>query len=106
MKPPEVRCCELCKTKKGIITSIPFKYHKSKVIPAMEWCIKKSFFNGFIKLMEEIEVERETTIEVFSKVKLCHICADLYKGTEGTAKDYWWEQDELGNWYRDDGAKA
>ena len=47
----------------------------SKMIPGMEWCIKKSYFNGFFKVMELVEVKRETFIEKYDKVTLCPKCA-------------------------------
>jgi len=122
MKKLKDRCCELCKTDKGRLIGGVYRHYKTKVIPSMEWCIKTSWFNGFIKLMEKVEVNRVTTIKVYSKVRLCPKCADFCKGRDDDVENWiftpndsdsndshrnWWRKDELDNWYIDDsGAKA
>ena len=60
---PRCYFCEISCTMIVLIEGI-LSSTKTKMVSAMEWCIKKSYFNGFFKVMEEIKVERPVTLKI------------------------------------------
>ena len=66
---------------------------KTKMVSAMEWVEKKSYFNGFFKIMEKMKIERPVTVKKLEKVSLCPSCAEIsmighmFEPTENYFKD-------------------